>query len=321
MTHLTLKLLLFSTCLLFGLSLLGTNTPLQANSQNYQISLDLQNFNGLTINSPSVIAENPFATNHTQTGLITFSPANTSDVTIAIATNAQCTVNTSSITILGSTAPSNSATVSFTAVNDGILETLASPCTVIYTLTSADPLFNGQVITNSIDVIDWNPYVIIDRIKEINENPLALNHSNQLLVRLSDQPSTNVTLNLTYDNSQQNVSPTILNFDATNWNTGLLVTTTAVYDRVEEASPLPSLIQLRSTSNSSIEFANHNWYANIPIIDYTLTLPLIVRTGAFTVLPILAFASFVLILVTFFVLSNRNDNSEVTLTPQSKGVL
>ena len=321
MTRLTLTRLLFSICLLSGMSILGSNTPLQASSQNYQTTLNLQNFNGLTINSPSIIAENPLATNHSQTGLITFSPANTSDVTIAITTNAQCTVNTSSITILGSTAPSNSATVTFTAVNDGILETLANPCAVSYTLTSADPLFSGQIITSSINVTDWNPYVIIDRIKEIDENPLALNHSNQLLVHLSEQPSAKVTLNLTYDNNQQNVSPTILNFDATNWNTGLLVTTTAIYDRIEEASPLPSLIQFRSTSNSSIEFANRNWYANIPIIDYTLTLPLIVRTGAFTVLPILAFASFILILITFFVLSNRDNNSEITRIPPTEKIL
>lgn len=291
-------------------------------AQNYTLQFNIAAFNGLTINSPSTIHENPNNSLHSQTALLQITPAVSEDVIITVTTNtAQCTVSDSPLILHGITTPGIlSGTVTFTAVNDGIEEPFGNTCDVTYSLTSANPIYNNTTATATITIIDWNPTVIIDNIEQVNEDPLSLKHSHQIRVRLTDQPSANVVLNLSYDQAQLEVSPLTLVFDSNNWDTGLLVTTTAVYDKIEEPTPHFSDIRFTATSTSAVEFANKSWIATIPIADYTVTVPTIVRTGATQILPVLAFISFILLLTYFFASSNREEKS-LQAAPTTKTII
>lgn len=282
-----------------------------AQAQNYIFQFNITGFNGLTINSPATIHENPNNPLHSQTALLTITPTIAEDVLVTVTTNTlQCTVSGSPLLLAGTTVnPTTSGTVTFTAVNDGINEPFGNVCNVTYSLTSTNPLYNGTTLA-AITIIDWNPTVIIENIVQIDENPLAFNHSNNIRVRLTDQPSADVTLVINFDNNQIDLSPNTITFNSSNWNTGIFVNTTADTDNIAEPTPHFTTIVLNSTSGSAIEFANRSWSAIIPIADYTITVPVIIRTGATQVLPVLAFASFVMILVYFFVISNRDKRYE-----------
>jgi hypothetical protein len=282
-------------------------TFVTAASVPYKLNLDIIGFNGLTINSPSLLNENPNSPLNTQSALLAINPSIPENVTVTVTTNSQCTVTGSPLVLTGTLLPgSTTGNINFTAVNDGIAETMGNVCLATYTFVSTNPLYNGSV-NAVINIIDWNPTVLIENINQVDENPLALNHSNQIRIKLSDLPSSPVTLTVNYDSAQLGVAPITIVLDTTNWNTGVLVTTTAINDGLQEPTPHYSVLSFIASPFSAVEFANKNWNATIAIKDYTITIPVIVRTGAQNILPVLGFASFVMILVYFFVISNREE--------------
>jgi hypothetical protein len=295
--------------LIYNSVLLATLACIQLTSFAGSITIGFQvvGFNGLNISTPTSLDENPNSTNHSAAGTLTLSPSIPDDIVVTAVTNSQCTVTGSPLTLLGTVLPGSTiGNLTFTAVNDGILEPTGAPCTVTYTFTSLNPLYNGTQ-TAVITIVDWNPQVLFENVNQIDENPLALNHSNQIRVKLSDQPSSPVTLVITYDSAQITITPVTITLDASNWNTGVLVTTTAINDGIQESSPLNTNLKFTASPTSSIEFANKIWNVLVGVKDFTISIPVIVRTGAQNILPILAFASFSMIIVYLFRASNKED--------------
>lgn len=276
-----------------------------SSQQNYQLNFDIQGFNGVTISNPTILNENPNSSQHTGTTLITISPNIAEDVTITISTNSpQCTPSVTTIVIPGSTTPGvSNATVDFTAINDGILEPTGNVCLITYTLTSTNPSYNGTS-TATIPITDWNPTTAIVT-NTLDENPAALNHSQPVRITLSEEPSAPVTFLITYDTTQITLNTNTITLDSTNWNSGVTVITTAIYDHIQEPSPLNTTLTLTASGSSAAEFANKIYSALVPVNDFTPSIPVIVRTGATTIMPMLGFASFILLLTYFFAQTNR----------------
>jgi len=245
--------------------------------------IDVLGYTGITVDTPDIVDENPNMPDHTRSITITLLPIPTVDVMVTITpTNAQCTVSQSTLTIL---AGQNTATLSVTGTNDGVLEAPLHPCPIRFDFVSSDVGYNGATRSAIVQVRDWNLDLIIANNRPINENPLAFDHSNTLLATLSDRPSGDIFITITNDTAQCTFATHTFTLSPTNWNTGVSLLVTAVDDKIVEQPIHSCSVTFTSSALSSVEWRSRNKPLTIDVIDYNIippviTPPKIIETGA-----------------------------------------
>lgn len=156
-------------------------------------------------------------------------------VTVAITSDAQCTVSPASITV-DSTNFDRSAPITVTAVDDTVAEG-NHICRLTHTITSADADYNGLTVQAlNVSVIDNDSagagYVIVDpNVIRVHEGGF----SDTVNIRLSATPNANVLIGLNPD-LQCFTHPSTITLNSSNYAAGVDVRITAVDDTQEEGS-------------------------------------------------------------------------------------
>ena len=277
--------------------------------------IDVLGYTGITVNTPDIVDENPSMPDHTRSISIEFFPYPTATVTVTVTpTNGQCTVSQSTLVI---PAGQSSATLSVSGVNDGVLEAPLHACPIRFDFASADIGYNGATRTPVVQVRDWNLDLIISNNRPINENSLALNHTNSLRATLSDRPSGDIFITLTNDTAQCIFSTLTFTLTPTNWNTGVLLPGTAVDDKIVEQPTHPCSTTFSSSTASSVEWRSRTKLLTIDVVDYNIiplviTPPKIIETGAKLLLaPIIGTALvYLLWFVAFRASQRRSEETE-----------
>lgn len=167
---------------------------------------------------------------------VSLAVAPTANVTAALTTDGQCTVDSPSLTF--STGNWDTPqTVIVTAVDDAIAEPSPHPCTITHSASSTDTRYNLlRTLTVNVTDDDLSGLVITetdgDTVVE-EANPLT---PDTYSVALASDPGAEVTVTLS-TNGQCNVTPSPLTFDSSNWNINQDVSVTAVDDAASEPSP------------------------------------------------------------------------------------
>jgi hypothetical protein len=258
------------TCIL---SFLNTNF---AYAGSTQLGIEVELSNGI-IFPTDVADENPNSTNHDKPLALNLTLPPTSSVDLTLVTDPQCVITpTSPITI-----PAGTTSVPFTvtAVNDGITETGTQTCLVTLSGVSSDVNYSGVLGSQYITILDYNPNIIFTPTGNLSENPASPNHTRSYLVTLQSQPTAPVILTIANTNNQVSISPTTITLDASNWNTGVLVSFTALTDGILESLVHLGFLTIVAKPTSAIEYRKVNNQYTLNIDDFNPIIVEIIRTG------------------------------------------
>lgn len=258
-------------------SLLQTNT---AFAQNIPAALDLQPFPGINLDHPDLINENPSSPDHSKNILLNTNSKPTHDVEVSVETDKQCVVNTPNFTYRNI---DTSISLSVTAVTDGIKEEPIHECFLNFKFQSEDEAYNGLDKQIVVKVKDWNLDLNITP-KRIHENPTAPNHTDIINFKLNDKPSGEVKIELKSDEKQCILDQTQIILNEKNWQKGVDVKATAIYDKIKEEPIHNCDLQVNSDKTNS-DLAGKNWNQKIEVQDFNITLPTLVNTGAKIIAP------------------------------------
>ncbi len=195
-------------------------------------------------------------------GLITTEAGGTATFTVKL--NSQPTNNvtiglSSNNTLEGTVSPasliftpanwSTAQTVTVTGVDDPAVDGNVGYTILTAAATSADLSYSGQDPAN-VSVTNND-----DDVAGFTVNPTSALTTTEaggtatFTVKLTSQPSANVTINLSSSNSGEGtVSPTSLTFTSANWNTNQTVTVTGVNDDVDDGDKLYTIVTAPATS-------------------------------------------------------------------------
>ncbi len=104
----------------------------------------------------------------------------------------------------------------------------------VITLSASGGGYNGVVGTEDISITDDDTAGAIISQSSGNTAVTEGGAADTYSVRLTARPTTNVTVNFTYDNTELSVSPTSLIFTTSNWSTAQTVSVTGVGDGIAE---------------------------------------------------------------------------------------
>ncbi|MBI9018972.1 MAG: hypothetical protein JEZ07_17110 [Phycisphaerae bacterium] len=199
----------------------------------YLYDIKIESAVATTIGEPVVLEEG--ATSDTFEVVLLAQPA--SDVVASLS------ADPNDLTILGGTDTltftsvnwSTPQVVTVQAVDDAVVEGLEVHDIAI-ALACTDPNFDGGLVIPAMQVtiIDNDQGTIIltqtDDSTDVNEEGAT---SDIYTLSLSDLPSTGtVTIDISFDDAQVTVEPTQVVLDNTSWNTGVIVTVTAIDDNL-----------------------------------------------------------------------------------------
>lgn len=185
--------------------------------------------------------------------------------------------------------PTGNVTIDFDVGTDGYLAPITSRT---FTTSNWDDPQTISVRAQNNDIADgtrtptiahqatgggYNAVAIADVTVQVNdddsagitlsETNLSVSESNpgntqSYTVKLNSAPTDSVTMDVLYDATQINVSPTTLTFDDTNWDVAQTINVQAVDDAVDELTTHGSAIDLDITSND----ADYNNAATTPVM-------------------------------------------------------
>lgn len=230
---------------------------------NIAVSITDNDTAGIALSRTSVNVNEAGPTFATYTVVLMSNP--TSNVTVAVNPDSQITVAPTTLVFT----PTNwftPQTVTITAVDDGVDENGTHTGVVSHTSTSGDAVYQARTIANVTANISDNDVAGVFLFQSQNSTIVSEigPTSDTYTVRLTSQPLAPVTI--TPDpGTQVTVSPTLLIFDASNWNIPQTVTVTAFDDRIDEASPHTFTLAHNATSTDP------NYNATFGSIDVSIT--------------------------------------------------
>ena len=192
------------------------------------------------------------------------------DVTITITSDTTAAVTLSPAPLTFTTSNWNTTqtvTVAGVMVDDKVDQSDNRSVTISHSATSRDAQYNNIAIDHVIATVmdDDEAGVTInqsDDTTSVTEAP-GEGHTDTYTVVLDSQPTATVSIVVISDTpAAAMVSPAILTFTASNWNTGQTVTVTGVDDRVDQSSD-------RRATISHTAISSDGNYGNIPIDHVT----------------------------------------------------
>lgn len=170
--------------------------------------------------------------------------------------------------------------VTVTPLNDGIVDG-SQTVAVTATATSGDGGFNGDTALIDVTVEDAAAIIASTQTLSLDENDAG----GTVTITLSRQPATgtSVVLNvLGSDDATATVSPSVLTFDESNWETGLDITVTPIDDNVVEVADFIDItVSIDGALTTDTLFADVDAVViDVPIDDDENSAP---RTGLDTV--------------------------------------
>jgi gliding motility-associated-like protein len=238
-------------------------------ADNGNCEIPLSSTATITVRTPgftiSAISGNTTEAGGTATFTVVLKTQPTANVTLPISSSdgTEGSVNPASLTFTSSNwnAPQ---TVTVTGVDDYIVDGDITYTINIGPASSSDTYYNG------IDPNDITLQNIDNDVAGVYINPTSLTTSESgttasFSVRLTAQPSANVTITLTSSDLGEGIlNKSSLTFTASNWNTNQTVTVTGVDDQVDDGD----VTYLVVTSNTSSTDAT---FDNIVVSDVTVT--------------------------------------------------
>jgi hypothetical protein len=154
------------------------------------------------------------------------------DVTIDITPDAQVDTAQATLTFTSATWDTPQ-TVDVTAVDDFVIEAPTHPGTISHAATSGDANYQSPALTIADEVAN----VLDDDVADVVVTPAGGTFevaeggtTDDIVVTLTSEPVAPVTIDLTTPDGETTAAPSPIVLDATNWNTGVTVTVTAVDD-------------------------------------------------------------------------------------------
>ncbi len=194
----------------------------------------------------------------------------TGDVTITITSDRTVAVTVSPAPLTFTTSNWNTGqtvTVTGVVVDDKVDQSDNRGITISHSATSRDAQYNNIAIDHVIAMVmdDDEAGVTInqsDDVTSVTEAP-GEGHTDTYVLVLDSQPTATVSIVVISDTpAAAMVSPAILTFTTSNWNTGQTVTVTGVDDKVDQSSD-------RSATISHTAISSDGNYGNIPIDPVT----------------------------------------------------
>ena len=194
----------------------------------------------------------------------------TGDVTITINSDTTTAVTVSPAPLTFTTSNWNTGqtvTVTGVVVDDKVDQSDNRGITISHSATSRDAQYNNIAIDHVIAMVmdDDEAGVTInqsDDVTSVTEAP-GEGHTDTYVLVLDSQPTATVSIVVISDTpAAAMVSPAILTFTTSNWNTGQTVTVTGVDDKVDQSSD-------RSATISHTAISSDGNYGNIPIDPVT----------------------------------------------------
>lgn len=276
----TLKVKKILTPIILGFtsfSLLQSNVNFAA---TLPAALDLQAFPGINIDSPDMVDENPSSPDHSKNILLNTLTKPEADVKVNVTTDKQCTLNVTEFVYRNI---DTSINLTVTAVTDGVKEESIHDCVLTFKFTSEDEKYNNITKDVTVKVKDWNLGLNVST-KRINENPTAPNHADIINFKLDDKPSGEFKLTLTTDEKQCILETKEIVLNQGNWQNGVNVKVTAVYDKIKE-EPLHNCDLTVSSDANNVDMAGQVWNERLEVEDFNITMPTLVNTGAKIIAP------------------------------------
>ncbi len=191
---------------------------------------------------------------------LTSSPS--SSVTIALSTTTGgLTISTTSI-FFDSSNWNVTTTVTVTGTDDNAVEGTHT-ASIMHALTSADTNYNGLATSNVTTTITDNdtPGVTITTTTvAITEGGTVATYT----IQLATQPSATVTISATSSDGQVSLSTTSIEFTTSNWNTPVIVTSTAVDDNYAEGAHVGEITHAAASGDGN--------YNGIAVDNVTTTI-------------------------------------------------
>jgi len=187
--------------------------------------------------------------NDTYTVVLTTQP--TANVTVTLAVNTTDLGTDKTVLTFTTANWSTAQTVTVTAVDD-LLNEGPETSPITHSAASSDPAYNGIFVADVlISIVDNDDIKAAINITESSGKTevVAGGAGDSYTVVLSTQPSTNVTVALSFDSAQINVSPLSITFTTANWDTPQTVNISAINDSVTEGLLIYPLGHMASSSD------------------------------------------------------------------------
>lgn len=213
---------------------------------------------------PSIAVSEP---SESETITIKLGSEPTKDVNIGLSvSNGQATVSPSSLTIHSGNWQ-NGATAVVTAQNDDVVDGTQTCMVVTTNAVSDDPSYHGK------SVPDFKVYVqdddgaglVVDRSSMTVSEP---NGTDYFMVRLSSQPSHDVTVYVSPSNNEAMVSQSPLTFSPSNWNQAKSVDITAFSDDKIDGAQSCDIVMSARSADPDYVIANAP-YVKVTVLDNT----------------------------------------------------
>ncbi len=185
--------------------------------------------------------------------LLTSAPTGT--VNIALVSDTECTVSTSSISFTSGNW-NRAVTVTATAVDDSVVEG-GHTCVITHTVTSTNANYDGIAVASVTANITDNDTAGFT-VSAISGNTSEFGGTATFTVVLDSQPSASVTTTVySSDTTEGTINTSTLVFDADSWNLPRTVTVTGVDDSVDDGDVAYSII-LDSATSTDLTYSGMN---------------------------------------------------------------